>query len=191
MKRYAFLLPLAVFALLAVVLGFGIRHAPQSGAIVVISPLINKPAPRFSLPTLEDPSRKVSSSDLAGHWYLFNVWGTWCIACREEHHVLLQIQQAKVVPIIGMDWRQEGETDADAMQWLQQYGDPYQTVVVDRDGREAIDWGVTGAPESFLVNPQGIIVYKCTGELTPEIFAKEIVPRVTGKAAVPQQGAAL
>jgi cytochrome c biogenesis protein CcmG/thiol:disulfide interchange protein DsbE len=172
-----FLLPLCFFVLLAVVFGIGIKHSPEKG--VVASPLIGKPAPQFSLPSLTDPARIVSSSDLRGHWYLFNVWGTWCVACREEHQVLLEVQKAGLVPIIGLDWRDQ---DADAMGWLAQLGNPYARVAVDRDGREAVDWGVTAAPESFLVNPQGIIVYKCTGELTREIFEREIVPRVTEKA---------
>jgi cytochrome c biogenesis protein CcmG, thiol:disulfide interchange protein DsbE len=173
-----FLLPLAVFVLLAVVLGIGIKHSPEKG--VVASVLIGKPAPQFSLPSLADPRRPVSSSDLRGRWYLFNVWGTWCATCRAEHSMLLEMQKAGVVPIVGLDWRDE---DADATAWLAQLGNPYQTVAVDRDGREAIEWGVMMAPESFLVNPQGIIVYKCTGELTREIFEREILPRVTGKAA--------
>lgn len=179
-RRFAwqvrFLLPLGVFALIAVILGIGILRAPQKGYIT--SPLVGKPAPEFSLPSLADPSRQVRSSDLRGHWYLFNVWGTWCDACREEHNVLLQIKSSGVVPLIGLDWRDE---DADAKGWLTQLGDPYETVATDHDGREAINWGVTAAPESFLVNPQGIIVYKCTGEITPQIYASEIEPRVQGK----------
>jgi cytochrome c biogenesis protein CcmG, thiol:disulfide interchange protein DsbE len=176
-----FLLPLGMFALLAVVLGIGIRNSPEKG--VVASPLIGKPAPQFSLPSLTDAGLKISSSELRGHWYLLNVWGTWCVACREEHNTLLEIRKAGIVPLVGIDWRDE---DGQAREWLSQLGDPYESVAVDRDGREAIEWGVTMAPESFLVNPQGIIVYKCTGELTHEIFEREIVPRVTRSAAAPQ-----
>lgn len=176
MSRYRFLIPLALFVVVAVLLGIGIVRAPEKGYIT--SPLIGKPAPAFALPSLADPSRLVRSSDLKGRWYVLNVWGTWCAACREEHNVLLQMKQAGVVPIIGMDWRDE---DDDAKAWLNQLGDPYETVATDHDGREAINYGVTAAPESFLVNPQGIIVYKCTGEITPAIFEKEIAPRVEGK----------
>jgi cytochrome c biogenesis protein CcmG/thiol:disulfide interchange protein DsbE len=172
-----FLLPLVLFVFLALVLGIGIKHAPEKG--VVASALIGKPAPQFSLPSLSDPSRRVSSSELRGRWYLFNVWGTWCATCRQEHPLLLELQKTGMVSIVGLDWRDQ---DADATAWLAQLGNPYETVAVDRDGREAIDWGVMAAPESFLVNPQGIVVYKCPGELTREIFQREIVPRVTGKA---------
>jgi cytochrome c biogenesis protein CcmG, thiol:disulfide interchange protein DsbE len=168
-----FLLPLGIFVLLAVVLGIGIRHAPEKG--VVASPMVGKPAPQFSLPSLEDASRKISTSELRGHWYILNVWGTWCATCREEHNTLLAIRKAAIVPLVGLDWRDDPD---DAKQWLAQLGDPYESVAVDRDGREAVEWGVMMAPESFLVNPQGIIVYKCTGELTQEVFDREIVPRV-------------
>jgi len=176
-----FLLPLGIFALLAVVLAIGIRHAPEIG--VVASPLVGKPAPQFSLPSLADASQKISSSELRGRWYIVNFWGTWCYACKEEHSTLLAIRKAALVPLVGFDWRDEPD---DARQWLTQLGDPYQSVAVDSDGREAVEWGVMQAPESFLVNPRGIIVYKCTGELTPEIYEREIVPRVTRGVADPR-----
>jgi cytochrome c biogenesis protein CcmG/thiol:disulfide interchange protein DsbE len=169
-----FLLPLAGFVLLAVVLALGLKHAPEKG--VVVSPLVGKPAPEFNLPRLEDPSKTVSSGDLRGRWYLFNVWGTWCVTCRAEHGTLLKAARSGVVRIIGMDWRDE---DADAQQWLSKLGNPYELVVTDHDGRGAVDWGVTMAPESFLVNPQGVIVYKCSGEVTDTVWEKEILPRIS------------
>ena len=169
-----FLLPLGVFLLLAAVLAIGIRHAPEKG--VIASPLLGKPAPQFSLPSLTDPARPVSSADLKGHWYLFNVWGTWCVECRAEHETLLRVHRAGVVPLIGLDWKDD---DAQARNWLAQLGDPYQAVAVDRSGRAAIDWGVYGAPETFLVNPQGIVVYKHVGALTKETWTREILPRVS------------
>ena len=168
-----FILPLGLFALLAVVLAIGIKHSPDKG--VVASPLLGKPAPQFSLPDLTDPARAVSSVDLKGHWYLFNVWGTWCVECRAEHDTLLQVRRAGVVPLIGLDWKDD---DAQARAWLTQLGNPYQSVAVDRSGRTAIDWGVYGAPETFLVNPQGIVVYKHIGALTPDTWAREILPRL-------------
>ncbi|MBS0366985.1 MAG: DsbE family thiol:disulfide interchange protein [Proteobacteria bacterium] len=170
-----FLLPLGVFALLAVVLAVGIRHSPDKG--LIRSPLIGKPAPQFSLPDLQDPARTVQSAALQGRWYLLNVWGTWCAACRAEHEALLSIAHGRQIGIIGLNWR---DTDADARQWLKQLGDPYEHVAVDRDGRTAIDWGVYGAPETFLVNPRGIVVYKHIGELTTQTFNAEILPRVRG-----------
>jgi cytochrome c biogenesis protein CcmG, thiol:disulfide interchange protein DsbE len=171
MNRFA--VPIAVFALLVVVLAIGIKHSPDKG--IIASPLIGKPAPHFSLPSLKDGARTVSSESLRGRWYLLNVWGSWCGTCREEHRMLLQVRQSAVVPLIGLDWKDD---DAQALTWLAQLGDPYETVAVDHEGRTAIDWGVYAAPESFLVNPQGIVVYKCMGELTPEIWEKEILPRV-------------
>ena len=173
-----FLLPLGLFVLLAVVLAIGIRHAPEKG--VIASPLLGRPAPQFALPSLTDPAQQVRSADLKGHWYLFNVWGTWCGECRQEHETLLQVHRAGVVPIIGLDWRDD---DTQARSWLAQLGNPYQSVAVDRSGRIAIDWGVYGAPETFLVNPQGIVVYKHVGALTPDTWTREILPRVSGLPA--------
>jgi cytochrome c biogenesis protein CcmG/thiol:disulfide interchange protein DsbE len=173
-----FLLPLALFILLAGVLAVGIRHAPEKG--IIASPLLGKPAPQFSLPSLTDPAHQVRSVDLKGHWYLFNVWGTWCGECRAEHDMLLQVRRAALVPIIGLDWKDD---DAQALSWLTQLGNPYQSVAIDRTGREAIEWGVYGAPETFLVNPQGIVVYKHVGALTPDTWTHEILPRVSAAVA--------
>jgi cytochrome c biogenesis protein CcmG, thiol:disulfide interchange protein DsbE len=173
-----FLLPLGAFVLLAVVLAVGIVHSPEKGLIA--SPLLGKPAPQFALPNLTDPARVVRSEDLKGHWYLLNVWGTWCSECRAEHETLLQLRREAVVPLIGLDWKDD---DAQALAWLSQLGNPYQVVAADRSGRAAIDWGVYGAPETFLVNPQGIVVYKHIGALTRETWTREILPRVS--AAVP------
>jgi len=173
-----FLLPLGLFVLLAVVLAIGIRHSPEKG--IIASPLLGKPAPTFALPNLTDPAHEVRSADLRGHWYLFNVWGTWCGGCREEHQALLQVRRAAVVPIIGLDWKDD---DAQALSWLTQLGNPYQSVATDHSGRQAIEWGVYGAPETFLVNPQGIVVYKHVGALTPDTWSREILPRVSGRPA--------
>jgi cytochrome c biogenesis protein CcmG, thiol:disulfide interchange protein DsbE len=178
MSRARFLLPLGLFALLAVVLAIGIKHSPDKGTIV--SPLLGKPAPQFSLPVLTDSSRTFHSADLKGRWYVFNVWGTWCGGCREEHSVLLQISRMALVPVIGLDWRDE---DDQAKQWLASLGNPYEVVAVDREGRIAIDWGVYGAPETFLVDPQGIVVYKYIGPLTLDAWQTEFVPRLPQRQA--------
>jgi cytochrome c biogenesis protein CcmG, thiol:disulfide interchange protein DsbE len=169
-----FLLPLGIFGLLAVVLAIGIHHSPDKG--IITSPLLGKAAPAFALPNLTDPAHEVRSADLKGRWYLFNVWGTWCGGCREEHEALLQVRRAAVVPIIGLDWKDD---DAQALSWLTQLGNPYESVATDHSGRQAIEWGVYGAPETFLVNPQGIVVYKHVGALTPEVWTREILPRVS------------
>ncbi|MBV8782811.1 MAG: DsbE family thiol:disulfide interchange protein [Gammaproteobacteria bacterium] len=173
MNRFA--LPLGLFLLLSIVLYVGIRHSPEKG--IIASPLLNRPAPDFALPALASPERMVRARDLRGRWYLLNVWGTWCGGCRAEHDMLLRVRAANVVPIIGMDWKDD---DRQAERWLAQLGNPYEVVAVDHTGRVAIDWGVYGAPETFLVNPQGIVVYKCVGELTEEAWTAEILPRLRG-----------
>jgi cytochrome c biogenesis protein CcmG/thiol:disulfide interchange protein DsbE len=168
-----FLVPLAAFGLLAVVLAVGIRHAPEKGTIA--SPLIGKPAPPFALPSLADPQQQVSSAGLKGHWYLLNVWGTWCYACRAEHETLLEVRDTHAVPLIGLDWKDD---DVRAHQWLAELGNPYQAVALDHNGRTAIDFGVYGAPETFLIDPAGIVVYKHVGPLTREVWTREIQPRL-------------
>ena len=168
-----FLLPLAGFALLVVVLAIGIRRAPEKA--VIASPLLGRAAPEFALPTLAEPARLVRSRDLRGRWYLFNVWGTWCVECRAEHEMLLKVQRAHVLPLIGLDWKDDA---SEARSWLAQLGNPYEAVAVDATGRTAIDWGVYGAPETFLVSPQGIVVYKHVGALTDEVWVHDILPRV-------------
>ena len=173
-----FAIPLALFALLVVVLAIGIKQSPEKDLIP--SPLIGKPAPAFSLPSLTDPGQRVSSTQLRGHWYLFNVWGTWCYACRMEHSMLLKIKQMGVVPLVGLDWKDDR---ADALSFLKEQGDPYATIAVDHDGTEAIMWGVYGAPESFLVNPQGIVVYKFIGPITEQDWEQRILPHLATSAA--------
>ena len=175
MNRFA--LPAAVFVLLVVVLAIGIKHSPNKGTIM--SPLLGKPAPQFSLPNLTDPARVVSSAGLRGRWYLLNVWGTWCGECRAEHEMLLEVRRAAVVPLVGLDWKDD---DAQALSWLAQLGNPYEVIAVDRSGRTAIDWGVYGAPETFLVNPQGIVVFKHVGALTPDVWTRDILPRLAPRA---------
>jgi cytochrome c biogenesis protein CcmG/thiol:disulfide interchange protein DsbE len=173
-----FLLPLGAFVLLALVLAVGIVHSPSKG--IIVSPLLGRPAPVFALPDLADPTRQVSSAQLRGHWYLFNVWGTWCGECRAEHEMLLKVHRAGVVPVVGLDWKDDA---TQASEWLKELGNPYQAVAVDASGREAVEWGVYAAPETFLVNPQGIVVYKQTGALTDEAWQREILPRVSARAA--------
>lgn len=166
-----FLLPLGAFALLVIVLAVGIKRAPEKGTIE--SPLIGRAAPEFTLPSLADASRPVSSSDLRGRWYLLNVWGTWCPGCRIEHDMLLEVQRTGLVPIIGLNWKDDSEQ---AMAWLAQLGNPYEVVAVDQEGRVAIDWGVYGAPETFLVSADGIVVYKHVGPLTRQVWEQRFMP---------------
>ena len=171
MNRFA--LPAAVFVLLVVVLAIGIKHSPNKGTIM--SPLLGKPAPQFSLPNLTDPARVVSSAGLKGRWYLFNVWGTWCGECRAEHEMLLEVRRAAVVPLVGLDWKDD---DAQALSWLAQLGNPYDVVAVDRSGRTAIDWGVYGVPETYVIDKAGRIRIRHVGPLTAEDVARKIAPLV-------------
>jgi cytochrome c biogenesis protein CcmG, thiol:disulfide interchange protein DsbE len=173
MSRSRFVIPLAVFGLLVLVLAIGIKDSPEKD--IIPSPLIGKPAPAFSLPSLTDPAERVTSAQLRGHWYLFNIWGTWCVECRVEQPMLLKIKQAGVIPLVGLDWRDDPN---DALSYLKQEGDPYQSIAVDQNGSEAIMWGAYGAPETFLVNPAGIVVYKYIGPITEEAWENEILPRL-------------
>jgi cytochrome c biogenesis protein CcmG, thiol:disulfide interchange protein DsbE len=170
-----FLLPLGVFALLVVVLIAGLKHAPEKN--IIPSPLIGKSAPAFSVKSLFDGAAPVNTGALKGHWSLVNVWGTWCGECRAEHEALLQIKREAQIPIIGIDWK---DSDEDAVAWLSQLGDPYQVVGTDHDGRVAIDWGVYGAPETFLVNPAGTVIYKQVGAMTAQIWRQQFLPRMAG-----------
>jgi cytochrome c biogenesis protein CcmG, thiol:disulfide interchange protein DsbE len=174
-----FLLPLGAFLLLVIVLVVGLKHAPEKEAKFVKSPLLGKPAPQFTLPELVDPAKHFDSAALRGGWHLVNIWATWCVTCREEHEVLLQIKQEGRIPIVGLDWKDE---DASAISWLSQLGNPYQTVVADRDGHVAIDFGVYLAPESFLVDPQGIVVEKQYGAMTMEDWRRKFLSHLATPA---------
>jgi cytochrome c biogenesis protein CcmG/thiol:disulfide interchange protein DsbE len=173
MKR--FLLPLGLFLCLVVVLAFGIYNAPRNGTKEIISPLLGKAAPAFTLPQLLEPTRSFDASAMRGGWHLVNVWGSWCVECRAEHATLLQIKSEGRVPIVGIDWKDQ---DADAIAWLTQLGNPYETVVSDHEGRVAIDWGVYGAPESFLVDPLGTVVEKQVGPLSMEDWHDKFLPHL-------------
>lgn len=167
-----FLLPAGVFALLVAVLFIGIQRAPEK--TVIPSALLGKPAPAFTLPVL-GADQSFDAASMRGKWYVLNVWGTWCPECRNEHETLLQIAESKVIPVIGLNWKDD---DAAALDWLAQLGNPYDVVAVDRDGRIAIDWGVYGAPETFLVDAAGIVIYKHVGPLTPQIWREQFLARL-------------
>lgn len=173
-----FLLPLGGFALLVIVLIVGLKHAPDKS--IIPSPLIGKSVPQFSLHNLVDGGPPVRDSLLRGRWSLVNVWGTWCFECKAEHQALLLIKREGQVPIIGIDWK---DTDPDAQAWLEQLGNPYDCVGTDHDGRVAIDWGVYGAPESFLVSPDGKIVEKQVGAMTAEIWHQKFLPHLQAAGA--------
>ena len=176
MKALRYLLPLVVFLAIGVFLASGLGKDPR----LIPSPLVGKKAPEFSLPSLHEPTRVVSSAALRGKPYLLNIFASWCVSCREEHPILTGFAKSGVIDVIGLDWKDPHE---DAMRWLQMFGDPYHDIAVDADGRIAIDFGVTGAPESFLVDANGVIVHKVTGIITPEIIEKELKPKIAALAA--------
>jgi cytochrome c biogenesis protein CcmG/thiol:disulfide interchange protein DsbE len=167
------MLPMGAFVALAVLFAFGLN--PNRDIHALPSPLIGKPAPLFSLTDVMDPARTVSNAALKGQVYVLNVWGTWCVACRQEHEALLDIARQNVLPIVGLDYMDQREK---AQQWLTQLGNPYAAVAFDTDGRTAIDWGVYGAPETFLVDGQGRVIYKFISPMTPEVWQHDFLPRI-------------
>jgi cytochrome c biogenesis protein CcmG/thiol:disulfide interchange protein DsbE len=163
---------LAAPLVFAVLVGFfvvGLRQNPGE----IPSPLVGKSAPAFSLESLGDPTWKVGSGDYAGRPWVLNVWATWCVGCRDEHETLLAIARDNRVPIVGLNWRDDR---ALALRWLQQLGNPYVSVAYDPDGRTAIDWGVYGAPETFLIGADGRVVRKHIGPMTAEIWQRDFLP---------------
>ena len=164
-------IPLVLFIVLVLFLAIGLGHDPHK----LPSALINEPAPDFALPELREPSKIISPSQMRGKVWLLNVWGSWCPACREEHPFLMDIARTEVVPIYGLSWKDKRE---DALAVLSELGDPYVLNMSDFDGRVAIDYGITGAPETYLIDKNGIIRYKEPGQLTPEIMEKNILPLV-------------
>jgi len=172
-------IPIVVFVVLGVLLAVGLKIADKKGDLP--SPLIGKPMPEFSLPLLGEPGVVVDSEDFRGRPILVNFWASWCVTCRVEHPVIEQLSRMGALDIIGMNFRDEAP---DAQAWLQRYGNPYTMIIHDRDGRTSIDFGVYAAPESFLVDADGIIVYKQLGALTPEAINEEILPRIGYKGSL-------
>ncbi len=165
------LIPIAVFAVLVWFFNRGLGMDPR----IIPSPLIGKPAPEFSLPVLGDRSRQVAMADYRGQVVMVNVWGSWCSGCRAEHQTLLAIAATGEVPIIGLNWKDE---DPAAEKWLHDLGNPYEVNLVDVEGRTAINFGVYGAPETFLIDKQGDIIHKFTGPLYWQAWTEELLPLV-------------
>ncbi len=166
-----FLIPIVLFAALGLLLAYGLHLDPRR----IPSPLIGKPLPQFDLPLLQDSKKTLTNADLQGHVVLINVWASWCVACQEEHPLLVDLAKLKIVPIIGMDYK---DKPADAMQVLKDRGDPYDTIMVDANGRTGINWGVYGVPETFVVDKSGIIRYKQIGPITPQNWQQTLLPLV-------------
>jgi cytochrome c biogenesis protein CcmG/thiol:disulfide interchange protein DsbE len=173
MNKYL-LIPLVLFLALVVFLMIGLRRDPRE----VPSPLINKPAPDFQLQQLKDPTKTFSSKEMRGKVWLVNFWGSWCIACRDEHPVLMRYAKGEV-PIYGVDYKYANDATDErrgAMQMLAEEGNPYTLVIHDPEGRTSIDYGVYGAPESFLIDKTGVIRFKQIGPITDEVWNNKILP---------------
>ena len=170
MKRW---LPFLAFLLVAALLAEGVWLSRDPDREALPSALIGKPAPDFALPVLHEPTRVVTGRDLRGQPYVLNVWGSWCVECRVEHPVITRFAETKRVRVIGYNWKDE---PADALAWLEQFNNPYWVVLADEVGRTAIDFGVYGAPETFLVDADGIVRWKHVGPLSDDIVQNELLP---------------
>ena len=168
MNRLLFV-PLILFVVLVMFLLVGLRRDPHE----VPSPLINKSAPEFQLPQLQKAAATFSAKEMRGKVWLLNFWGTWCVACREEHPLLVQYAKTGAVPIYGVDYKDER---AAALQWLDEFGNPYTLTAFDVDGRVSIDYGVYGAPESYLIDRNGVIRFKQIGPITEDVWQNKILP---------------
>jgi cytochrome c biogenesis protein CcmG, thiol:disulfide interchange protein DsbE len=171
MKAARFLVPLAVFFLLVFFLWRGLGRDPHE----VPSPLLGKVAPQFVLPGLKDQDGQVSSDSMKGKVWLLNFWGSWCFACRDEHPTLMRLDAQHVIPIVGVDWKDEPSA---GRAWLESLGDPYLVTVKDATGAVAINYGVYGAPESFLIDREGVIRKKYIGAITDAEIQNEVIPLV-------------
>jgi cytochrome c biogenesis protein CcmG, thiol:disulfide interchange protein DsbE len=167
MKRY--LIPLALFVVLAGFLAVGLKLNPRE----VPSPLIDKPAPAFSLPLLDDPAKQLSAEQLKGQVWVLNAWASWCAPCIAEHPYVTAMARTSGVQVIGLNYKDKPQ---DAQAWLQKNGNPYSTVVADRDGRAAIDYGMYGMPETFVVDKTGVIRFKHIGPITAEVLQQKLLP---------------
>ena len=186
-----FLWPLIGFVVLVILLAVGLKLNPGD----VPSPLIGKPAPAFSLARVDAPQQIFSPQDMRGKVWLLNVWSTWCVSCRQEHPVLVEMAKDKSITLVGLNYKEvrgDVEVDADKLTpdaerqlalersnaWLTQHGNPYSLSVLDLDGRVGIDYGVYGVPETYVIDKAGVIRFKQTGPITPDVFSGKILPLV-------------
>lgn len=170
-RAWRYFLPLAIFFALLAFLYVGLGLNPRE----IPSALIGKPAAPFKLPQLHEPTKTLSPADLKGQVWLMNVWGSWCVSCQYEHPHLNALAKQQLLPIVGFNWKDE---PAAAKKWLRKHGDPYSVSVSDLDGRVAIDYGVYGAPETFVIDKAGIIRFKFTGPVDAVIVKEKLLPLV-------------
>jgi cytochrome c biogenesis protein CcmG/thiol:disulfide interchange protein DsbE len=171
MRYLKFLLPLCVFFGLVAFLAAGLKLDPKE----VPSPLIGKAAPTFSLTRLDNSTQLIRRDDLLGKVWMLNVWASWCVACREEHPLLVEFSKQKLLPVYGLNYK-DGRPEG--LQWLTRFGNPYDASLFDSDGRVGIDWGVYGVPETFIVDQSGVIRFKHIGPLSAEVIRTQIAPLV-------------
>ena len=186
-----FLWPLIAFIVLVVLLAIGLNLDPRE----VPSPLVGKPAPAFNLANLQAKEKNFAPADMQGKVWLLNVWSSWCVSCRQEHPILVNLAKRQVVPVVGLNYKEvrgDGGIDVSTMkteaelalarqradQWMAEHGNPYQLVALDVDGRVGIDYGVYGVPETYVIDKAGVIRYKQIGPITPEALEKKILPLV-------------
>ncbi len=169
MKRA--LVPLAVFGVLVAFLAMGLRGNPRE----LPSALMDRPAPDFRIGTLASPAQPLGPQDLRGQVWVLNVWASWCTACRLEHPVLVDFARGGTVPVYGLNYKDKRE---DALKWLSNFGNPYQQSFFDADGRVGMDFGVYGVPETYVIDREGMVRFKHTGALTPEVLQQQILPLV-------------
>jgi len=166
LSRFA---PIALFAAVAVGLGFALTNDPRK----MPSMLIDRPAPQFALSALEAGGEKLTNADFGGQVVLLNVFASWCQACRVEHPTLLRLTRDKTVPLYGIDWK---DKPGDGLRWLNVHANPYLKSGDDPDGRLGIDMGVTGVPETFVVDRTGRIRYRHAGPITDEVWHDTFEP---------------
>jgi cytochrome c biogenesis protein CcmG, thiol:disulfide interchange protein DsbE len=171
MKSVRFIVPLLIFAVLLAFLWVGLSLNPRE----VPSPLIGKPAPEFRLTRLDDPGRSITEKDLRGQVWLLNVWASWCVSCMDEHPVLVQLARTGVVPIYGLNYKDQRDA---ALAWLGKNGNPYTVSITDPEGKVGIDYGVYGVPETYVIDKNGVIRYKRVGPVTPQVLSEQILPLV-------------
>lgn len=169
MKNLRVLLPLVVFLGLLAFLWVGLGRDPRE----VPSPFIGKSAPVTVLEDLGDASKTIDTASLKGRYWLMNVWASWCTVCVEEHSTLMAYARMDKLPIVGLNYK---DSRLQGLQWLGRYGNPYTMTLFDPDGKAGIEWGVYGVPETFLIDPEGRVLYKHAGAITPEIWAQKIEP---------------
>lgn len=167
-----FILPFILFILLALFLGVGLKLNPRN----IPSPLIDKPAPKFALPSLENPKQILRTDTMQGQVWILNVWASWCSSCRVEHPLWNTFAQAKLVPLIGLNYKDDRVL---GLNWLQQLGNPYDLNIMDAEGRTGIDWGIYGVPETFVIDQHNKIRLKITGVISQTIIDQQIKPLIS------------